>query len=379
MQDDDPPPPPETLLSTTQAAHLLGVHRSSLSLAIRNNVLVPDLVTNGGHYRFSRATLEAYAEHIAHEPLTSNADLLTILPKMLTLPDGKARMCRQTFAVIERRIPDMTAFVVVEPVNAPGGEPAAQITSSLRFPRALLRQFAAAYGRQDMATSRVLASGEPFYCDDVRTQIVPYSGSQRLNRRSPYRAYAVLPLALEGAVFGTLGICSRLPHRFLAEEKEALDKAARSLAIALDCHNAVRGRQLRLMALGRLLDASFAYRSKSVRRRGPHTFQAEELLRRFQEDTVAEEIFVAGVGAGLVPRSEHSHYLARQIVDGSATAADQWSDEHGPLTGVAIAFPHGAASPIALGGVWRGTLDDTAEYSALLSTLAGAYALGSDV
>jgi hypothetical protein len=354
---------------------LLGVHRSSLHLAVKHNVLAPDLVTQGGHYRFSRATLEAYAEHIAHAPLTTNADPLTLLPRMLTLRDGKEHLCRQTFVAIERGIPNMTAFVVVEAPIEHDRRLRPQVTTSLRFPRSILRQFIETYGKHEMTTARVLATGEPFYCNNVRTRLVPYSGSQLLNRRSPYQAYAVLPLASGDEVFGTLGICSRIPHEFTPDEKSLLEKAARSLAVALTCHQTVWSRQSHALALTALLKASFDYRGRPARRRSPYATQAEGLLRVFQNETGAEETFVAGIETRLAPRSEGARRLAAQVIGGESAAVEQWSDEQGSLIGVAIAIPHGDAYPIALGGVWRGTLEESADYTSLLYAFVGAYAL----
>lgn len=373
---DEESAPPERLLSTTQAAQLLDVHRSSLHLAIKNNVLAPDLVTQGGHYRFSHATLEAYAERIAYAPLTTNADLLALLPRMLTLRDGKERLCRQTFASVERRIPEMTGFVAVE---APAGRDRRmlpQITTSLRFPRTILNQFITIYGKQEMAASRVLATGEPFYCDNVRTRLIPYSGSQLLNRRSPYQAYAILPLIIDGEVIGTFGACSRAPHEFTPDEKALLEQSSQSLAIALMCHNLVRARQLHAIALTTLLKASFGNRGRPARRRAIQTELAEQLLRLFQTETKAEETFVAGAESRLQPQSEGARRLADRIIAGESAATAQWEDEHGPLVGVAIAIPHSGARPIALGGVWRGSLRESGDYTALLYAFAGSYALG---
>jgi excisionase family DNA binding protein len=373
---DDKTAPPERLLSTTQAAHVLGVHRSSLHLAIKNNVLAPDLVTQGGHYRFSRATLEAYAERIAHAPLTTNADLLTLLPRIITLPEGKERLCRYTFTAVERRISDMTAFIVVESQPSSDRRIRPHITTSLRFPRTIVDQFIATYGKQDMTTARVLATGEPFYCDNVRTQFIPSSGSQLLNRRSPYQAYAILPLSIGDEVFGTLGICSRIPHAFTRDEKDLLERAAQSLAIALICHNVVWARQSHAKALTALLKASFDYRGRSARRRPPHIEQADVLLRVFQTETDAVETFVAGVESRLQPHSEGARRLAERITGGEPVAVAHWEGEQGSLVGVAIALPHGDAHPIVLGGVWRGALEESDDYASLLYALAGAHALG---
>jgi hypothetical protein len=295
---------------------------------------------------------------------------------MLVLPDGKERLCRHLFATVERRIPDMTAFVVVETSAGPDRHIFPQITTSLRFPRTILNQFIAIYGKQEMTTSRVLATGEAFYCDNVRTQFIPYSGSQRLNRRSPYQAYAILPLISGGEVIGTFGASSRIPHEFTPDEKGLLEKSSQSLATALACHNLTWGRQSHAVALANLLKASFHYRGRPARGRAVQMAQAERLLRLFQTETSAKETFVAGVESRLRPESEGARRLANRIIGGELVATEQWEDERGALVGVAIAIPHGDAYPIALGGVWRGALEDSGDYTALLYAFAGFYALG---
>jgi hypothetical protein len=99
-------------------------------------------------------------------------------------------------------------------------------------------------------------------------------------------------------------------------------------------------------------------------------------LRLFQTETKAEETFVAGAESRLHPQSEGARRLADRIIAGESAATAQWEDEHGPLVGVAIAISHGDAQPIALGGVWRGSLQESGDYTALLYAFAGSYALG---
>jgi hypothetical protein len=104
--------------------------------------------------------------------------------------------------------------------------------------------------------------------------------------------------------------------------------------------------------------------------------QAEVLLRVFQKETSAEETFVAGVESRLAPQSDGARRLADRIIGGEPVVAAQWEDEQGSLVGVVIAVPYGGAYPIALGGVWRGALEESADYTSLLFAFAGAYALG---
>src|SRR5919198_4277626 len=50
------------LLTSGRAAELLGISQATVLRAVRDGQLMPALVTDGGHYRFSEATLRAWAD-----------------------------------------------------------------------------------------------------------------------------------------------------------------------------------------------------------------------------------------------------------------------------------------------------------------------------
>ena len=87
----DPAPDAQTdrLVGANEAARFLGIHRSTLHQAVKNGVITPDLTTQGGHFRFSRATLDAFAVRIAREPVTTLSKLLPELTTTLGAPDGR--------------------------------------------------------------------------------------------------------------------------------------------------------------------------------------------------------------------------------------------------------------------------------------------------
>ncbi len=58
------------LYAAHAAADLLGIHRSTLYLAVRHGKLTPDAYTPGGHARFSMATLHRFRDRLAYGSAT---------------------------------------------------------------------------------------------------------------------------------------------------------------------------------------------------------------------------------------------------------------------------------------------------------------------
>src|SRR5262245_9493289 len=98
----------EHLYGAQEAARFLGIHRSTLHLAVKRNILVPDSKTPGGHLRFRRETLDAFAVRLAHEAVTSTTSLLSSLGRTLTLPNGPQEFCHLAVARIRETLPDLS-------------------------------------------------------------------------------------------------------------------------------------------------------------------------------------------------------------------------------------------------------------------------------
>src|SRR5579864_5922075 len=60
----------ERLYAAQAAAELLGIHRTTLYLAVRKMKLVPDAYTPGGHARFRRETLERFRDRLTLDSAT---------------------------------------------------------------------------------------------------------------------------------------------------------------------------------------------------------------------------------------------------------------------------------------------------------------------
>src|SRR5262249_24382394 len=100
----------EKLVGANEAARFLGIHRSTLHQAVKNGAITPDLTTHGGHFRFSRATLDAFAVRIAREPVTALSELLPELTATLGAPNGRRALCLKAYERIAHGLPDITVF-----------------------------------------------------------------------------------------------------------------------------------------------------------------------------------------------------------------------------------------------------------------------------
>src|SRR5262249_36550162 len=103
----------DKLVGANEAARFLGIHRSTLHQAVKNGAITPDLTTHGGHFRFSRATLDAFAVRIAREPVTALSELLPELTATLGAPNGRRALCLKAYDRISHGLPDLTIFAVL--------------------------------------------------------------------------------------------------------------------------------------------------------------------------------------------------------------------------------------------------------------------------
>ena len=117
----DSVPPSTPLIASGAAALRLGLHRSTLYLAIKRGLITPDLITSGRHARFSEATLDAYAEQLRHTFATRPSSTLKLRHLLLALGNGASAEppLLESLRQIQRRLPAFTALGIVEPSRPP--------------------------------------------------------------------------------------------------------------------------------------------------------------------------------------------------------------------------------------------------------------------
>jgi len=228
-------PPSTRLIASGAAALRLGLHRSTLYLAIKRGLITPDLITAGGHARFSDETLAVYAAHLRHAFATrpSGAPLLQNLRHAVSMATGAEPPLLESLRQIQRALPAFTTLGVVEPAAPRADTPAYRIAAQIGISSALMERFRLLYGRVSLSVPLVLASGEPIYLDDASRQPPRTAGTALLLRMAAHRAYAVLPLILGNRVRGTLGVSSSEPFAFTAQTRDLLGDVAMELALLL--------------------------------------------------------------------------------------------------------------------------------------------------
>src|SRR5262245_31302172 len=192
----------DKLVGANEAARFLGIHRSTLHQAVKNGAITPDLTTHGGHFRFSRATLDAFAVRIAREPVTTLSELLPELTTTLGATDGRRALCLKAYERISHALPDLTVFAVL------GLKPHArslldlEVVASVGFPDWYLPELIANIERKDYEVKNVLRTLLPRYFDDTDTAQDLRRSTRLLARRGALHALAILPLTQDGEARG---------------------------------------------------------------------------------------------------------------------------------------------------------------------------------
>lgn len=401
--------PEEHLYGAQEAADFLGVHRSTLHLAVKRALLTPDSYTPGGHMRFRRETLDAYAAHLARQPATSSAHLLSHLARTLVLPDAAEAICRLAFSSIHHAVPALTMFGVAmrRPTTA---DPHAlvHLTQQGFVPR-LYDAYTQLRPNLDFAVNAVVRTGEPEICEDTTHTEALRLGTERLVRRGGLGAYAILPLRHGDDTLGVLVAASRRRHRFPSGEVSFLQSVADDLAVALVCHDLMARRDAALGSATALtrraleLRAELPAPAEAAERERAQLAGLGELLALFEERSGAALAGVATQGArapqavrvGIVmgpdreqpPRVKRLRTLLGRVLQGpvhagnpvspaaSAVRRERWSDADGlhSVLALSLPLPHGGC--VAAGATWRGERTAGAADEALLASLGTGAAL----
>lgn len=232
-------PARERLYAAQAAADLLGIHRTTLYLAVRKMKLIPDAYTPGGHTRFRRETLERFKDRLTFDSVTGG-------------DGGIARAVAQAVGSLSRSPtlqPVCEAVVDAALLACPGFETCLALAHDDHCPtgydlrllaeRGLPQRLCLEYRflrRQpglDFITARVVRQRSPFFCGDLlSTPDAPKGGLLALTDTG-YRSCAALPCVWENLTLGVLICLGRAPCDLSEPETVALTNLADVLTIAL--------------------------------------------------------------------------------------------------------------------------------------------------
>lgn len=231
----------ERLYGTVAAAKLLGLHRSTLNVAVRKHLLIPDERTPGGHLRFRRTTLEAFRERLAAWPATGGGAATAPLHLLADLCDLLARdVAPETFADrivtgLPRALPGIEMCFVARVVAEPEDRLAPHIIARSHLPDEVWALFEQLKTTFRFAVTTVLRTLSPEYCEDASATPL-HTGTLELRRIWALGSYAALPAISGGRPVGALICAGPAPRTFTEHDQALLGAVADLLAVALARH-----------------------------------------------------------------------------------------------------------------------------------------------
>ncbi|MEO7001489.1 MAG: GAF domain-containing protein [Ktedonobacterales bacterium] len=417
-----------------ETANFLGLHRSTLHLAIQRGRLTPDLRTPGGHARFRRATLEAFQRRLVAEAATSEvsvfapAQVMATLASLIASAQPLRAICQAAVNGIIAVEPDVMCCIVFrvtdqidqldqgsqsdqsdERLLGQRGSPSAlRLYASQGFPRRFFRTYTLLRTQTSasFATLSVLRTREAEFCDDIAQseEVYPYSGTRRLLEEMGMRAYGVAPIVVTGRAVGALIVGSKLPHHFSLHERVFVQGITDQLASAVRMQRGRRRNESDMQAARTLLAQVFSRRAAGGRTapapaqsalagiEGEQEEQPEgqrhkspmaPLVMLLTQQTGAIQVCALGFGASVQGDSldECSVNLLELACDasaGDALAQRHWRDDAGATsTGLALSIPlaGGSGKRGAVVALWQGIHTPTEGDKLLLMAFAGACAL----
>ena len=228
----------ERLYGTQRAAKLLGLHRSTINVAVRKRLLIPDERTPGGHLRFRDATLEAFRERLAGCPATgggaetSPLRLLADVCALLARNESPAALAGRVVVGVPRALPGVTMCTVARVVAEPDDRLAPRVIAQSRLPDEVLTRFEQLKTTFKFAITTVLRTLSPEYCDDTAVASL-HTGTLELQRILPLGSYAALPVVAGERAVGALFCSGPAPRHFTEHDQALLGAVADLLSVAL--------------------------------------------------------------------------------------------------------------------------------------------------
>jgi excisionase family DNA binding protein len=386
MSDQNPRAAPEQWYGAQEAARLLGIHRSTLHLAVQHGLIVPDFVTPGKHLRFSQATLDAFSEHLRAEAATNEArflapiQILASLARTLTMPDGAARACQEAVTMLCESNIGIDMACVAASVDEPADRHGLQLVAQRGFPDWFFQEYGRLHPNLRLAPRRVVRTMEPVVCEDAMEVDARENRALQLVKQANIRSYAVLPIPGPNGrtrrAYGVLVVASKPPRRLMQANANLLSIVADQLAVALA--EAVLPALIDVQITRRVMQRSFVTLANAAGT--PDQENCRRLQEIFLEETGAETVCALGFGMSedldrLDPRLLG---LACEACAGDRLVRQLWYDG-----GVVSRTAAAASTPLrphhraAIGAVWSGARRCGEAEHTLFVGFASAYALAS--
>jgi excisionase family DNA binding protein len=375
--------PSERWFGAQEAARFLGVHRSTLHMAVRQGLIAPDGRTPGGHMRFREETLLAFREQLAEGAATSGGGVfapmhaLAGIASLLAQGADIEHISSAAIVGIRSALPSVDMAFVAVRAGVPRDPLQLHVVACEGFPQWVFSDYARLHKTFKFSTAIALRTGEMEVCEDTTTELI-HTGTARMCQLLRVNSYAVVPVG-RTEVRGVLVCACRRPRVFSEHDRAFLRGIADELATAI----AVAGRSERLAAN---LDASRALIADAFARRARCDAGLDEqaqadgrvtsgLRQAFLRLSGAADVCTLGFGADLPTEDTRLRRLASAARGAEWPVREQWREEGIVRNGLGVGLPLAGDERAGVAVVWRGERPWPDADAAVLVSFAGAYAL----
>ena len=343
----------EQMFAAQAAAELLGIHRSTLYLAVRKAKLIPDAYTPGGHARFRRETLERFSERLALDSATGgDGSISRAIASAIASLSHFTQLQPVCEAVVQAALIACPGF---ETCIAAARDDYTDACNDLRLlaerglPRRLLREYHWLRRRPglDFVSTMVARQQEPFLCYDIQAErgAVPEGGLKTLTDAG-YRSCAVLPCVYDGVTLGLLVCLGRAPCSASEPEVVALRNLADVLTVALRRQRRDEATLRQTAAISELM--------RQTQRAQSGVTSADDLgaARRIcQQGARARVVREWGITGAATPAPAPLANLLRAAASTDTPQRVEWAEDDGGR--IALAIPARAQDGhAAVGAIW---------------------------
>jgi len=343
----------EQMFAAQAAAELLGIHRSTLYLAVRKSKLIPDAYTPGGHARFRWETLERFRERLTLDSATGG--------------DGSiARAVASAIASLShftKLQPVCEAIVEAALIACPGFETCLAVahddhTNACNDLRLLAERGLSQQLRQeyhwlrrrpglDFISSMVARQQEPFFCYDIQVErgAAPEGGLAMLTNAG-FHSCAALPCVYDGMTLGLLICLGRAPCSVSEPEMVALRNLADVLTVALRRQRRDEATLRQTAAISKLM------RQTQLAHSGVSSADDLGAARRIcQQGARARVVREWGLAGAATPAPAPLANLLRAAASTDTPQRVEWAEDDGGR--IALAIPAQAQEgQAAVGAIW---------------------------
>lgn len=342
------------LFAAHAAADMLGIHRSTLYLAVRSGKLTPDVFTPGGHARFSLETLHRFSERLAHSPATGGETHSTHwLGNAIASLSHYHALQPVGEAIVEAALESIPVFDTCLALYYPEGRP--REMPQLAAAKGLTRELSTHYHwlrrhpGLEFVTNIGSRLGARLVVSDARAGFADIpEGTLRLLTDAGFRSCVTVPCDYDGATLGYLAGLGRLPCAFTDAELEMMESLADVLTAALRRSRRDEAIRAQVNGMGMLMRCALSAADSD----SPENKRLS-LRSIFLQSSRAKNVFEWTEGAASATSVPLQVMEALRIAATNATLHQvHWLAEVTPM--VAIATPlQSAGASAAVGAYWR--------------------------